>query len=69
MKKISAERKNGDGSLTSRVWRCNPLIYFERKERGLKLLVVVMFLGLNYKHRDAVVVDVVYDAVVGCDVA
>ena len=27
-----------------------------------------MFLGLNYKHRDAVVVDVVYDAVVGCDV-
>ena len=25
-----------------------------------------MFLGLNYKHRDAVVVDVVYDAVIGC---
>ena len=24
-----------------------------------------MFLGLNYKHRDAVVVDVVYDAVIG----
>ena len=23
-----------------------------------------MFLGLNYKHRDAVVVDVVYDAVI-----
>jgi len=29
------------------------------------LLVVVVFLCLNHKHRDAVVVDVVDDAVVG----
>ncbi len=34
----------------------------------LKLLVVVVFLCLDYQHRDTVVIDVVDNAVIGCDV-
>ena len=33
------------------------------------LLVVIVFLGLNYEHGNTVVIDVVDDAVVGSDVA
>ena len=51
------------------------LNYFGKKyNAGLfrfvgKLFVVIMFLCLNHKHGDTVVVDVVDDTVVGSDVA
>ncbi len=38
-------------------------------ERRSMLLVVIVFLGLNYEHGNTVVIDVVDDAVVGSDVA
>lgn len=30
------------------------------------LLVIVVFLGLNYQHGNTVVIDIVDDAVIGC---
>ena len=38
-------------------------------DMGGWLLVVVMFFGFNHKHCNAVVIDVVDDAVMGSDVA
>ena len=35
----------------------------------MKLLVVVVLFGLDYEHRNGVIVDVVDDAVVRCNVS